>query len=242
MVRSGRIGELKSVEVYVGGPSNHCYLPAEPVPEGLDWDMWLGPAPWRPFNRRIFRGWEGWFDYSGGGMTGWGSHHFDIPQWALDADSSGPVEIVPPDGKDVKRLTFRYAGGVEVHHTGRMGEWAVVFFGSEGRIAVNRRKLRTWPENIIEKPIAADEVHLYKSPGEETSGHCSDFLRSIRTRQRPAADIEIGHRTMTVCHLGNIAYWLGRPLRWDPVREEFVGDPAANAWLDRPRRPPWTLS
>ena len=242
MVRSGRIGELKTVEVYVGGPSNHCYLPAEPVPEGLDWDMWLGPAPWRPFNSRIFRGWEGWFDYSGGGMTGWGSHHFDIPQWALDADETGPVEIVPPDGKDVKLLTFRYANGVDVLHMNRMGEWAVVFQGTEGKIAVNRRKLQTWPESIMQKPTAADEVHLYKSPGEETSGHGADFVRSIRTRQRPAADVEIGHRTMTVCHLGNIATWLRRPLKWDAAGEQFVGDPQANAWLDRPRRHPWTLS
>ena len=242
MVRSGRIGELDFIEVNVGGPAGDCYLPAQPVPEGLDWDLWLGPAPWRPFNSRIYRGWEGWRDYSGGGMTGWGSHHFDIAQWGLAADHTGPVEIIPPDGKDVKLLTYKYANGVNVYHTGRMGEWAVVFHGSEGRIAVNRGKLQTWPESIMQKPTAADEVHLYRSPGEATSGHGADFLRSVRTRQKPAADVEIGHRTMSVAHLGNIAYLLRRPLKWDPALEQFLGDPQANRLLDRPRRGPWTLS
>ena len=236
MVRSGRIGELRSVEVNVGGPAHDCYLPAEPVPKGLDWNMWLGPAPLRPFNSRIFAGWEGHYDYSGGGMSGWGSHHFDIAQWGLAADETGPVEITPPDGKDVRLLTYKYANGVKVYHTGRMGEWAVVFQGSEGKIAVNRGKLQTWPESLMKTPLAADEVHLYQS-----SNHGADFLRSIRTRQKPICDVEIGQRTMSVCHLGNIAYRLNRPLKWDPVKEEFIGDPGANRLLDRPRRQPWTL-
>jgi len=237
MVRSGRIGRLKYVEVNVGGPAGDCYLPAEPVPNGLDWDMWLGPAPWRPFNARIFRGWEGYRDYSGGGMTGWGSHHFDIAQWGLDADHTGPVQIIPPDGKLVKLLTFKYANGVDVYHTGRMGAWAVVFHGTEGKVAVNRGKLQTWPESIMKKPTAADEVHLY-----ESHDHGANFLHSIRTRQTPICDVEIGHRTMSVCHMGNIAYLVRRPLQWDPVKEEFVGDPEANRHLDRTRREPWTLS
>jgi predicted dehydrogenase len=241
MVRSGRIGRLKSIDVNVGGPPRDCYLPAEPVPKGFDWDMWLGPAPWRPFHSAICMrgcgGWEGYRDYSGGGMTGWGSHHFDIAQWGLDADQTGPLEIVPPNGKDVKQLTFHYASGVSVYHTGRMGEWAVVFYGSDGKIAVNRGKLQTWPERLMHEPTGPDEVHLDTSPG-----HTADFLRSIRTRRRPICDVEIGHRTMSVCHLGNIAYLVKRPLRWDPVQEQFLGDPEANRWPDRPRRQPWTLS
>ena len=236
MVRSGRIGKLKSVEVNVGGPPRDCHLPAEPVPEGLNWDMWLGPAPWRPFNSAIFRGWEGFFDYSGGGMTGWGSHHFDIAQWGLAADQTGPLEIIPPDGKQVRLLTFKYANGVNVYHTGRMGTWAVVFQGTEGKIAVNRGKLQTWPESIMRKPLGPDEVQLYRSPG-----HGADFLRCVRTRQQPICDVEIGQRTMTVCHLGNIAFWLRRPLHWDPAQEQFIGDPMANRLLDRARRAPWTL-
>ena len=241
MVRSGRIGELESVEVNVGGPPMQCSLPAEPVPKGFDWEMWLGPAPWRPFNSAICMqgcgGWERYFDYSGGGMTGWGSHHFDIAQWALAADDTGPVEIIPPDGKDVRRLTFRYANGVNVYHTGRMDQWALVFYGTEGKIAVNRGKLQTWPESIIRKPTAPDEVNLYQSPG-----HGADFLRSIRTRNSPVCNVEVGCRTMAVCHLGNIATWVRRPLKWDPVRERFIDDTEADRWLDRARRQPWRLS
>ena len=240
MVRSGRIGQLQSVEVNVGGPAGERNLPAEPVPEGIDWDTWLGPAPWRPFSSAIcMRGcgaWEGLRDYSGGGMTGWGSHHFDIVQWGLAADDTGPLQIIPPDGKDVKLLTFKYACGVDVIHTRRMGEWAVVFSGSEGKVAVNRGKLQTWPEGLVQKPTRPDEVHLYKSPG-----HGADFLRAVRTRDKPVCDVEIGHRTMTVCHLGNIAYLLKRPLRWDPVKEEFAGDEQANRLRDRARREPWRL-
>ena len=241
MVRSGRIGQLKSATVYVGGPPQECSLPAQPVPPGIDWEMWLGPAPWRPFNAEICMrscgAWERFHDYSGGGMTGWGSHHFDISQWGLGASHTGPLEIVPPDGKDVEHLTYRYAGGPVVYHTGTMGTWAVVFEGSEGKIAVNRGKLQTWPESLMQKPIGADEAHLYRS-----SGHTANFLRCIRSRQEPICDVEIGHRTMSVCHLGNIAYWLKRPLKWDPAKEQFAGDPEADRLLDRARRQPWRLA
>ena len=119
VVRQGRIGEVREVHVTCGPPSVPCDLPAEPVPDYLDWDLWLGPAPWRPYHSRIhpvqFRA---WFDYSGGGMTDWGAHHFDIAQWGLGMDHSGPVEIIPPDGHTQQRLTLKYANGVTVHHTG----------------------------------------------------------------------------------------------------------------------------
>jgi len=239
MVRSGRIGRLESVTVNVGGPPRQCYLPGQGAVRGVDWDFWLGPAPWRPFNERIcMRGcgaWEGYFDYSGGGMTGWGSHHFDIAQWGLAADETGPVEIIPPKRRG-GGVTFRYASGVVVHHSGRMDEWAVVFVGRRGRIAVNRGKLRTWPAGIMAEPTRRDEVRLYPS-----RGHGQNFLDCIRTRRKPICDVEVGHRTMTVCHLGNIAQWLRRPLKWDPAKEEFIGDAQAARWLDRPRRDPWTL-
>jgi predicted dehydrogenase len=240
MVRSGRIGALRYVEVHVGGPPRDCHLPAEPVPKGIDWDLWLGPAPWRPFHSAIcMRGcgaWEGFRDYSGGGMTGWGSHHFDIAQWGLAADETGPVQIVPPDWKTTRGVTFTYANGVEVRHTGGMGEWAVVFHGARGRIAVNRGKLQSWPPSVMREPIGPEEVHLYKSPG-----HGADFLHCVRTRQMPVCDVETGHRTMTVCHLGNIACRLRRPLRWDPAGERFIADDEADRLLDRARREPWRL-
>ncbi len=238
MVRSGRIGELKSIHVNVGGPSGDCYEPPEPEPDDVDWDMWLGPAPWRPFNQRILRGWRAYRDYSGGGMTDWGAHHFDITQWALDADSSGPVQIIPPDGKEVKLLTYVYANGVEVYHGGGGGA-GVVMNGTRGTIMVDRNKLQTEPVHIKSKPTAPDEVHLYNTSHQ---GHKGNWAHCIRTRQKPICDVEIGCRSVTVCHLGNIAYMLGRPLEWDPVKEEFAGDAEANRWLDRPKREPWTLS
>ncbi|MBM4036467.1 MAG: Gfo/Idh/MocA family oxidoreductase [Planctomycetes bacterium] len=235
MVRSGRIGQLKEINCNVGGPSADCYLPEEPVPPGVDWDRWLGPAPWRPFNRGILHGWRSFRDYSGGGMTDWGAHHFDIAQWALDADNSGPTEIYPP-GTLSERLTYVYANGVKVYHGGG-GGGGVVFFGTEGKIAVDRGPLQSWPESIMKKPLAPDEVHLYTV----RNGHAGNFVECIRTRRRPICDVEIGCRSVTVCHLGNLAYRLGRPLKWDPAKEEFVGDPEANRWLDRPKRAPWTL-
>ena len=235
MVRSGRIGKITHINVNVGGPSGDCYLPEQPVPEGLNWDMWLGPAPWRPFNTGLHPfNWRGYRDYSGGGMTDWGAHHFDIAQWGLDMDHTGPVEITPPDGKDVQKLTYTYANGVIMTHGG--GSNGVLFTGTEGKVEVNRGYLKTWPDNLKDTPTQPGEVHLY-----ESRDHRANLLQCIRTRQRPICDVEIGCRSVTVCHLGNITYWLKRPLRWDPDKEEIVGDPLASRWLDRPRRSPWSV-
>ena len=111
------IGEIREVHVSCGGPSIPCNLPGEPVPEHIDWDLWLGPAPWRPFHPQLAdKGFRPFRDYSGGGMTDWGCHHFDLAQWALGMDASGPVEVMPPDGKDVKWLTYRYANGTMMTH------------------------------------------------------------------------------------------------------------------------------
>jgi predicted dehydrogenase len=238
LVRNGRIGKVISANVGVGGPSGDCYLPAQPVPPGLDWDLWLGPAPWRPFNKGIHPySWREYRDYSGGQMTNWGSHHFDIVQWALDMDNSGPVEVVPPDGKDVKLLTYRYANGVNVYHGGFTGKGSgILFTGARGKIWVSRSYLRAEPEEILKQPTGLGEVHLYRS-----KNHHDNWMECIRSRQRPICDVEVGCRSVTVCHVGNLAYWLKRPLKWDPVKEEFVGDDEANRWLDRPKRAPWTV-
>jgi predicted dehydrogenase len=235
MVRSGRIGQLKHVNVNVGGPSGPCNAPAQGNPKGVDWDRWLGQAPWRPFNWDVCRRWRPYRDYAGGGMTDWGAHHFDIAQWALGMDESGPVEILPPNGKDVRWLTYLYANGVPVYHN-RGGGAGVVFYGTGGTIWVDRNKLRTDPPYVMQKPIGADEVHLYYSRSQK-----GNWLDCIRSRRRPICDVEVGCRSVTVCHLGNIAYWLKRPLKWDPAAEQFVGDEEANRWLDRPKREPWRV-
>jgi predicted dehydrogenase len=236
LVRNGRIGKLISANVGVGGPSGDCYLPAEPTPPGLDWDLWLGPAPWRPFNKELHPySWRPYRDYSGGQMTNFGAHHFDIVQWAMGMDESGPVEITPPDGKDVELLTYKYANGVNVYHGGFKGS-GVLFTGAKGKIWVTRSYLRAEPEDILKEPIGPGDVHLFKS-----KNHHDNWLECIRTRQRPICDVEVGCRSVTVCHLGNLAYWLKRPLKWDPAREQFIGDAEANRWLDRPKRAPWVL-
>jgi len=238
LVRSGRIGKLQTVHVRVGMPSQEKYLPEEPVPEGFDWDRWLGPAPWQPYNSErasgsYSGGWRRIRDYSGGMMTDWGAHHFDIAQWGMGMDGGGPVEIIPPDGKDYDTLTYKYASGVTMYHGGDNG---VLFTGTEGKVQVNRSYFRTWPERIGQEPIGPNDVHLYKSPG-----HQQDWIDCIRTRRRPICDVVVGASSVTVCHLGNIAYWLGRPLKWDPVKREIIGDEEASRWLDRPNRAPWRL-
>ena len=241
LVLNGYIGELKHVTVGVGGPPGDRPLPAQPVPDYLDWDSWLGPALWRPYNSELsphlswdgFPNWRNQSAFGGGGMTDWGAHHFDIAQWGMGMDESGPVEIIPPDGKDYKVLTYKYASGVTMTRDNANG---VLFTGTKGEVETNRGHLRTVPENLVNQKLGPNEIHLY-----ECKNHYTDWLDAIRERSRPICDIETGCRSVTVCHLGNIAYKLGRPLKWDPKREVFVGDRGANRLLSRGMRSPWHL-
>ncbi len=247
LVRNGRIGQLQKVNVGIAGPSREKYLPEEPIPDGLDWDRWLGPAPYQPYNSERCSGdygggWRHIRDYSGGMTTDWGAHHYDIAQWGMGMDGSGPVEITPPpEPPDVRTtpdpekgptLTFRYANDVMMYHGGANG---ILFTGTEGKVEVNRGYFRTWPESIGQAPIGPNDLHLYESPG-----HQQDWIHCIRARKRPIADVAVGHSTITVCHLANIAYWLRRPIRWDPEKRMIVGDAEATRWLDRPKRAPWS--
>jgi predicted dehydrogenase len=245
LVRSGRIGKVKTVKVDVGDPSKWCDLPEEKLEPGLDWDRWLGPAPMRPYNAELsprgvhkhFPNWRLYREYSGGMMTDFGAHHFDIAQWGLDMDASGPIEIIPPDDpKATKGVRYMYANGVEVIHSTHGPLGGIQFIGPDGEITVNRGKLSSKPEEIIKQPLGEKDVHLYKSPG-----HQRDWLNCVRDRKRPICDVEIGARSVTVCHLGNLAYWNHRRLRWDPKNWQFVDDAEANKWLDRERRDPWQL-
>jgi predicted dehydrogenase len=244
LVRNGRIGKVQEVYVSVGNSSQWCDLPEEEMEPGLDWDRWLGPAPKRAYNsvlsprgvHKHFPNWRNYREYSGGMMTDWGAHHFDIAQWGLGMDDSGPVEIIPPDGKDVKQLTYKYANGVVMYHGGLKGyEFGVVFVGENGKVCVDRGKFKAEPEGIAEDYQANMlPVKLYKS-----TNHQRDFLACIRSRKRPICDVEVGARSVSVCLLGNLAYWNQRPLKWDPKAEKFIGDAEANTWLDRTRRTPW---
>jgi predicted dehydrogenase len=239
LVRNGYIGQVKSITVNVGGTCDWwCDAPAEPQPDWLDWNMWLGPAPWRPYTSKIAPGgWMAYRDYSGGEMTNWGAHMFDVAQWAMGMDESGPVEIIPPDGKDYPVLTYKYANGT-IMMRDKIGKDVpgVLFTGTEGKIEVSRDHLATWPQTLLRQKIGPNEIHLY-----ESTNHPDNFLECIRTRNRPASDAEVGCRSITVCHLGNIAYWLNRPLRWDPKEEKFPSDPEADRMKSRPMRAPWRL-
>ncbi len=208
LVRNGRIGKVQTVTVDVGGPPVDCDLSAEPVPDYLDWDLWLGPAPWRPYHPElsphisvdVFPNWRLYRDYGGGMMTDWGAHHFDIAQWGLGMDDSGPVEIIAPGQENNRVLTYKYANGVTMTRDSFGGQ-GVLFTGTDGKIEVNRRYIRTWPERLEREFIGPEEMHLYRS-----SNHYADWLTAIRTRSKPICDVDIGRHSVIVCHLGNIAY------------------------------------
>jgi predicted dehydrogenase len=249
LVRNGRIGKVKTVYVNVGGPSKPCDLPEEKEEPGLDWDRWLGPAPKRPYNsvlsprgvHKHFPNWRLYREYSGGMMTDWGAHHFDIAQWGLGMDESGPVEIIPPeDPKAVFGVRYVYANGVEVIHADKddkgQGVNGVTFVGDSGRVFVNRGYLASDPVDLHKQKPGEKDVHLYVSPGQQ-----KDWLNCVKSRKRPICDVEIGARSVTVCHLGNLAYWNHRKLRWDPKEWRFVNDAEADKWLDRERREGYAL-
>ena len=232
LVRNGRIGKVQTVHVNVGGPSSHRIDSPQPVPPGLDWEMWLGPAPWRPYHPGPHPGgFRNYRDFSGGGMTDWGAHHYDIAQWALGMDETGPVEIDASKGQCV----YKYANGVVMFHGGA-GFGDITFTGTKGRVGTGRWYVKTEPPELLKEPLGPDDVHLY-----ESNNHADNFLECVRTRRRPIADPAVIHRSVSVCHLGNIAYWLKRPLKWDPEKEEFVGDEEANRWVSRAMREPWRL-
>jgi predicted dehydrogenase len=248
LVQNGYLGDIKHVVVNVGGPPVDCDLPAEKTPDYLDWDRWLGPAPMRPYNAILspniswdgFPHWRRYKAYGGGGMTDWGAHHFDIAQWGLGMDGSGPVEVIPPDGKDIKALTYKYANGIimtrQGSYEGHGNVNGILFVGANGRVEVNRGHLKTWPGNLMDVKLRPNEVHLY-----ESRNHYKDFLDAIKTRSKPICDVEIGCSTVNVCLIGNIAYELKRPLKWDPKRVRFVDDAEANRLCSRTMRSPWRI-
>ena len=246
LVRSGRLGQIKTVRVgiakvnFAGPPVPDSEPPAE-----LDYDFWLGPAPKRPYNvKRVHYNFRFFWDYSGGQMTNWGAHHLDIMQWGLGMDDSGPVEI---EGKaryhkdgwyevpEWCEITYKYANGVTVI-CGPENKMGAQFEGEKGTIYVNRGILESTPEEIVEQPLTDKDVHLYVS-----KSHHQDWLDCIKSRQLPICDVAIGHRSATVCHLGNIALRTGRKITWDPKKEEIIGDADASKRLTYGYRPPWKL-
>jgi predicted dehydrogenase len=263
LVRANRIGRLVKVTTHLGNPGTTRgafvhpgeWEPAETPPAELDWSMWLGPAPYKDYspNRCHFE-FRYHLDHSGGRITDWGAHHNDIAQWALGMDESGPVKIEgkgffnktgPYDYAEFLEVHYRYRNGVEVVCENEGGN-GVRFQGANGWIFASRLTLEASDPEVLKAPVAGTDTRAYdeRNRNEEIPGtddHQNNWLDCIQTRQTPVANIEIGHRSATVCHLGNISMRLGRALQWDPEKEEFVGDAAANILKGKAFRAPWRL-
>lgn len=238
-VRSGRIGKVVSVNVGVADPPTACDLPEETMEAGLDWDRWLGPAPMRGYCTVLSpRGvhnhypmWRKYWEYAGGLLADMGAHHFDIAQWGLGADGSGPFRITPPLQKDAlvgARMT--YANGVELYHGGPSG---TTFVGTKGLIAVDRGRLHSVPEEILKEPLEPRDTHL-----PESADHITNWMDCIASRERCICDVEVGARSAAVCQLANVSYRVRNPLLWDPESWKFVGEnaEAGNSLTDYARR------
>ncbi len=259
LVRDGGIGKVKVIEaVSFGGPMPYPAegLPEEPIPAGFNWDLFQGPAPVHPYNRLLAAHWSenlggcwtNWRDYSGAG-TDMMAHSLDMVQYAMGADDSGPVEFWPVEGQGINaRIDFRYANGVEVQskypaytEPQRGPLLGAIFVGERCKIEINRNKFTTNPRDFVANPPDPKLAEKWEGDGWVAQGHIENWFDCIESRGKPTADVEIGHRTVTVGHLINIAREVGRRLRWDPDKEEIIDDPEANALLDRPRRAGWEL-
>jgi predicted dehydrogenase len=247
LVRNGRLGKVKTVETFIGpNPRGGPFKVSKP-PEELNWDFWLGPTPKVDYvKERCHYNFRWWYAYSGGKMTDWGAHHNDIAQWALGMDESGPVAVEAtgsrpvgkPNSYDVHpsfRVTYTYDSGVKLFCTSN--ENGIRFTGEKGDwIFVSRGDLYASDDRLIKEPLARDAKRLYAS-----ANHMQNFLDCVRKRKQPICPAEVGHRSVTVCHLGVIALRLGKKLKWDPAKEEFADSAEANKMLSRPMRGEWKL-
>ena len=256
LVRNGAIGKLHTVIAANYESPWECALPEQPIPDGLDWNTWCGQTEPVAYNidiqtPRANPGWISFRPWSGGEMTGWGAHGFDQIQWALGASQTGPVEVwtegdpfQPPtytqpgsiqDGnKACSRplVRMRYANGVILKLEDIPQRGGGQFIGDQGTIIIDRNYLKSDPAEIV---IEATKGQTFAG-GDNIADHLANWVACIKSREMPVADVEIGHRSTTVCHLGNIARWTGRRLQWDPDKEQFVGDEEANKLLVRPQR------
>lgn len=244
-VRNGGLGkllEVRAVNYSSAAVTPSPLPPGEDVPAGLDWNQWLNQAAERPFSSK-WLAWMGWRDFNGGQMTNWGAHGVDQIQWALGADDTGPVEIKPLTEGPNGQVSMKYANGIEVNFVLEKGPFGGgIFIGEKGKLEINRNKVTSNPPEIAAEILKAVDVGEEERKWSDQTAlwqareHLENWLDCVRSRERPIADVEIGHRSVTACHLANIARQIGRPLRWNPAAERFVDDTAADALLVRERR------
>jgi predicted dehydrogenase len=249
LVRNGRVGRVHTVEARIGDNPIGGPFPTVSAPKELDWDFWKGPTADVPYvKERCHYEFRWWYEYSGGKLTDWGAHHNDIAQWGLGKDGSGPISVTASGVDPSKKpnsynchphfaVTYTYADGTHLV-TSSDGENGNRFIGDEGWIFVSRERIEASDPKLLKDPLPAESVRLYVS-----NDHMGNFLDGVRTRKRPICDVEVGYRSVTVCHLGSIALRLGIPLNWDPKLEHFVGPRAdkGNAMIAREMRSPWRL-
>lgn len=245
-VRSGGLGGKTVVKgVNYTGPARFTETTEQPVPQGLDWDMWLGQAPMRPYHSDLHKRWMSWVDYSGGQMTNWGAHGLDQIQCALGTDQTGPVELYPLEDGPAGSVGFRYENGATVRLELPEGPLmsGATFIGSNGSVTITRNAFETDPPGLIKTVPRAEEVEKWKEKYArwQAKWHMEAWLNCMRTRETPNADVEIGHRSISLSHLANITRQLNRKLRWDPKAEQFRDDDEANKLVNRPRRKGYEL-
>ncbi len=248
LVRNGRLGKLRRVETLIGANPRGGPFKEEEPPGELNWDFWQGQTgPVHYVKQRCHHDFRWWYEYSGGKMTDWGAHHNDIAQWALGMDGSGPVAVEaigeppPTDGKSYNchpNFTIFYQYAKDVQLVCSCLENGVRFRGDPGKtlfVSRNKAEFKASDPKIIAEPLGKDAVRLYAS-----SNHMGNFIECVRSRKPPVCPAEVGHRSVSVCHLGVIALRTGKRLKWDPAKERFDDD-EANKMLSRPLRAPWKL-
>ncbi len=246
LVRNGRIGKILKVEVGLPTGGATDVKPVMQVPEGLDWNFWLGPAPYVPYRGVVHWNWRWIMDYSGGQLTDWAGHHIDIAHWGMGWDYTGPVEIegkgnYPKEGlynvPTEYKFACKYADGtvMTVANNQQLTQGAK-WYGEKGWIHVNRGGLNASNEKILREEIAPNEIKLY-----ESRDHKQNFLDCVKSRKLTICPAEVGLRSISVALLGEIAMLIGRKIKWNPVKEEIIGDTEAGALLGRSYREPWVL-
>jgi len=248
LVRNGRIGKVNKVEVGLPTGGGGGVNSVQPVPEGVDWDFWLGPAPWVPYRGVMHWNWRWIMDYSGGQLTDWAGHHVDIAHWGLGLDRAGPVEIegkgvYPKDGlydaPTQYKFTCKYANGLTMivaNDRQQPKGMGAMWYGEKGWIHVNRGGLNAEPKSVLDEVIGPDEIKLY-----ESRDHTQNFLDCVKSRKETITPVEIAHRSISVGLLGEIAMLTGEKLKWDPEKEVFLNSDKANRLLSRPMRAPWHI-